>query len=412
MEQRTPVRASPPRDDGSTPWRLLALLMSMTAIGAMSLNILVPAVPHLAEVLASDKETIQLTISLYMLGLAFAQLFTGSLSDRFGRRPVILAGFSLATFASLAAIAASNAPGLIVARFLQAIGGATGVAVSRAIIRDMFGRERSAQMIGLIASAMAVAPMIAPFIGGLLDAAFGWEAIFLFAATASFGVLVWSWRMLPETRHAATPGEERGSLGRNLRTLFTSPRFYGYIFSAAVGSGAFFVFVGAGPHVIISIMQRSPAAYGLWFIPTAGGYILGNFITSRLSVRHGVDRMLWWGALIELAGGIMGVAMLPLIDVYGPPGLVIAATVMGVGNGIMLPNAIAGAVSIRAQAAGTASGLLGFTQMSFGALTTQLAGHLVVGAASATPMLVHMLAMGVACVAVFIIFLRARSTPR
>ena len=116
VEHHAPKSNPGNRDDGHTPWRLLALLMSMTAIGSMSMNFLVPAVPRLVDFLASDAETIQLTISLYMLGLALAQLLTGPLSDRFGRRPVILAGFSLATCASLAAIAASNAPGLIVAR--------------------------------------------------------------------------------------------------------------------------------------------------------------------------------------------------------------------------------------------------------------------------------------------------------
>ena len=124
MEQLTP-KAAPPKDDGTTPWRLLILLMTMTAIGAMSLNILVPAVPKLVQALASDTETVQLTISIYIFGLATAQLFTGPLSDRFGRRPVLLFGFSLTTLAGLAAIFAPNAPTLIALRFLQAIGGAS-----------------------------------------------------------------------------------------------------------------------------------------------------------------------------------------------------------------------------------------------------------------------------------------------
>ena len=216
-----------PKDDGTTPWRLLALLMTMTAIGSMSLNILVPAVPRLVQILASDTETVQLTISIYVFGLAIAQLFTGPLSDRFGRRPVILAGFSIATLASLGAIAMSNAPGLIAMRFLQAIGGATGVAIGRAIIRDLFGRERSAQMIGLVASAMAIAPMTAPLIGGLLEAAFGWESIFIFAASASFIVLVWAWHTLPETRAELAPGIEPDTFRQNIGTLFRNPRFVG-----------------------------------------------------------------------------------------------------------------------------------------------------------------------------------------
>ena len=408
MEQRTTSSHAPAPvpDDGTTPWRLLALLMTMTAVGSMALNILVPAVPRLAEALASDKDTVQLTVSLYVLGLACAQLVTGPLSDRFGRRPVILSGFALATLASLASIAMTNVYGLIVMRVLQALGGATGVAIGRAIIRDMFGRERSAQMIGLVASAMAIAPMISPLIGGVLETLFGWQSIFLFAAAVSFVVFLWTWRTLPETRSREAETVVQHAFFATISGLLKNPRFVGYILSAALGSGAFFVYVGAGPHVIITMMERSPAEYGLWFIPTAGGYILGNYMTSRLAVRYGIETTMWWGNLVNVGGALIGIALLPWVDVIGPLVVVLPATIMGVGNGIILPNAIAGAVSIRPQVAGTASGFLGFTQMAFGALTAQVAGQLVTGATSAMPMVLHFLAVGAGCMLVYVWLLR------
>jgi len=405
VEAPTPKDNPAVRDDGKTPWRLLVLLMTMAAIGSMSMNILVPAVPRLADALKTDKETIQLTISLFMMGLAFAQLFTGPLSDRFGRRPVILFGFAITTIASLGAIATSNAAGLIVARIFQAIGGASGVVMSRAIIRDLYGRDRSAQMIGVVAMAMAIAPMVAPLVGGLLDSTFGWQSIFLFAAVASFGVLIWTWLTLPETRRVAADDVEHKGLGPNLKALFGSMRFFGYILSAALGCGAFFVYVGAGPHVIITMMERSPTEYGVWFIPTAGGYILGNFITSRLSIRYGIDTMIFWGNVLNLIGIASGFALLPFVDTVGPLVLVAPGTIMGIANGVILPNSIAGAVSIRPQAAGTASGVLGFTQMMFGAMTTQFTGHIIVTATSSLPALVCMLATAVACFAVYIVML-------
>lgn len=410
VEQQIKPATATPKDDGTTPWRLLTLLMTMTAIGSLSLNILVPAVPRLVEVLASDTETVQLTISIYVFGLAVAQLFTGPLSDRFGRRPVILAGFSIATLASLGAIAMSNAPGLISMRFLQAIGGATGVAIGRAIIRDLFGRERSAQMIGLVASAMAIAPMTAPLIGGLLDTAFGWESIFVFAAAASFIVLAWAWHTLPETRAELAPGVERDTFRENIGTLFGNRRFVGYVLCAAFSCGGFFVYVGAGPHVIITMMHGTPAEYGLWFIPTAVGYILGNTLTSRLSVRHGIDPMIWWGNIVNLVGGVCGLLLLPFIATVGPLPIVVAATIMGVGNGMVLPNAIAGAVSIRPLAAGTASGLVGATQMFIGALTAQLAGHLIAGAVTPLPMILHMIATAAVAVIAYIFLIRRKKT--
>jgi DHA1 family bicyclomycin/chloramphenicol resistance-like MFS transporter len=406
VEQQIKPVETTPKDDGTTPWRLLALLMTMTAIGSMSLNILVPAVPRLVQILASDTETVQLTISIYVFGLAIAQLFTGPLSDRFGRRPVILAGFTIATLASLGAIAMSNVSGLIGMRFLQAIGGATGVAIGRAIIRDLFGRERSAQMIGLVASAMAIAPMTAPLIGGLLETAFGWESIFIFAASASLIVLIWAWQTLPETRTELAPGMERDTFRQNIGTLFGNPRFVGYVLSAAFSCGGFFVYVGAGPHVIITMMHGTPAEYGLWFIPTAIGYIVGNTFTSRLSVRYGIDAMIWWGNIVNLAGGVCGLLLLPFIDTVGPLPIVVAGTIMGTGNGLVLPNAIAGAVSIRPRAAGTASGLVGATQMFLGAFTAQYAGHLIASATTPLPMILHMIATAAAAMLAYLFLVR------
>jgi DHA1 family bicyclomycin/chloramphenicol resistance-like MFS transporter len=343
-----------------------------------------------------------------MLGLAFAQLFTGPLSDKFGRRPVILVGFAIATLASLGAIAMSNAAGLIVARIFQAIGGATGVVMGRAIIRDLFGRDRSAQMIGLVASAMALAPMIAPLIGGFLDTTFGWESIFVFAATASFLVLVWTWWTLPETRRVSSDDVEHKGLWLNVRLLLGNWRFIGYILSAALGCGAFFVYVGAGPHIIITMMERSPTEYGVWFIPTAGGYVVGNIITSRLSVRFGVDPMIFWGNVMNLAGIASGFALLPFVSTVGPLVIVLPGTLMGLANGIILPNSIAGAVSVRPQAAGTASGMTGFTQMLFGAAMTQFTGHIIVNANSVTPALLCMLATAIACLVVYVVLLPPR----
>ena len=392
--------------DGRTPWRLLGLLMTMTAIGSMSLNILVPAVPRLADLFSADVEIIQLTISLYIVGLALAQLMCGPLSDRFGRRPVILAGFALATCASLGAIVATSANMLILMRVLQAIGGATGVAIGRAIIRDLFGRDRSAQMLGLVASAMAVAPMVAPLVGGVLDRWFGWQAIFLFAAGASLLVFGWTATTLPETRPDRT--ESQGGFITDLRSLACNGRYIGYVLVAALGCGAFFVFVGGGTHVVITMMRRSPTEYGAWFLAVSGGYILGNVITSRLSLRYGVDRMLWLGIVGELVGAAIGVALMFDVETLGLVAVVAAPTLISIGNGMLLPNAIAGAVSVRPLAAGAASGLLGCTQMLFGAVMAQIAGHLATGATTAWPIIIQMSLTTVGCWLAYMLLLRKR----
>ena len=165
-------------------WRLLALLIAMTGVSSLSLNILVPAIPSLVAKFAADPASVQLTVSLYLLGLAVAQLVFGPLSDRFGRRPVVLAGLALATVASTAAIFAASIAALIVARVAQSLGASTGQTIGRAIIRDLYDREHAASMIGLVTSVVVLMPMAAPLIGGVLDTLFGWGAIFVFTAAA------------------------------------------------------------------------------------------------------------------------------------------------------------------------------------------------------------------------------------
>jgi len=370
---------------------LLPLLMAMTAIGPTTLNILVPALPALATRLAADTGTVQLTLSLYLLSLAGAQLVLGPLSDRFGRRPVVLAGLTINVLASIAAIAAGSIHALIAARILQAIGASSGIVIGRAIIRDRYERDRAAAMIGLVTTAMVIAPMIAPFIGGVLDTAFGWEAIFVFIALASGAVLLWALLALPETK-AATTSQTAGRLWQEWRELLTHAKFHGYVLCAALGSAAFFLFLGGGPHVVVTQMGRSSAEYGVWFAITSIGYMAGNFAASRFSQRLGVDLMIMIGLVFQLAGSVFIAVLVATMWQAGPAIIFLPQTVISFGSGLLLPNAIAGAVSVRPQAAGTASGLTGFAQMALGAGLTQIVSGALVSAGTAMPMAWMMLA--------------------
>jgi DHA1 family bicyclomycin/chloramphenicol resistance-like MFS transporter len=369
----------------ATPWRLLALLMAMTAIGPATLNILVPALPGLVDRLASDAGTVQLTLSLFLLSLATAQLLLGPLSDRFGRRPVVLGGLALAVVASLAAIATASIGTLIAARIVQAVGASTGVVIGRAIIRDLYERDRAAAMIGLVTTAMVIAPMISPLIGGVLDTAFGWEAIFLFIALFSGTVLVWAIIVLPETRPAST-AQSPAMLLRDWGALLASGKFHGYVLAGALGSAPFFTFLGGGPHVVVTLMGRTSAEYGVWFAITSLGYMSGNFTASRLSQRFGVDVMIMAGIAADLVGATITVALVAGLPGAGPAIIFLPQLVISFGTGLLLPNAIAGAVSVRPQAAGTAAGMTGFTQMAIGAASTQIVSILLAGATTAMPM--------------------------
>ena len=280
------------------PYPLIALLVAMTGVGSLSLNILVPALPAIVTRLQAEPGHAQLTVSLYLLGLAASQLVLGPLSDRFGRRPVVLAGLAIATVASFAAIFATTIGGLILARVAQALGASTGQVVGRAIIRDLYERERAASVLGLVTSAVVVIPMLSPLIGGILDTAFGWESIFILVAALSFAVLAWTALMLPETRPAAAAQSPPGRFMFDLGTLVSNRRFVGYALSAALGSAPFFTFLGGAPYVTIDMMGRTSAEYGLWFALSALGFMAGTYSASRLAVRYGIDRMIWWGTIV------------------------------------------------------------------------------------------------------------------
>lgn len=377
---------------------LLALLMAMTAIGPLSLNILVPATPGLVATLNTDPGTVQLTVSLYLLGLAVSQLALGPLSDRFGRRPVVLCGLLLTVASSFAALAATGIGGLIVARTIQAFGASTGIVIGRAIVRDLYDRERAASMIGWVATVMVVAPMVSPLIGGLLDTAFGWEATFVFVGVFALLVLGWAWLGLPETRPDHITGGGVAYLAGETRGLLGSPAFNAYVLAATLGSATFFAFLGGSPHVVIGLMGESSASYGAWFITTALGYMMGNLTAARLSPRVGIERMIRAGLALEVAGALFAIMIIWLFPLGGPATIFPPQFFVSFGNGVLLPNAIAGAVSVRPQAAGTASGILGCAQMAAGALAAQALSWLVAASTTALPMTVAILAIAVAAV--------------
>jgi DHA1 family bicyclomycin/chloramphenicol resistance-like MFS transporter len=366
-------------------WRLLTLLIAITAVGPLSLNILAPAMPGLIGTLGAGAGTVQLTLSLFLLGMAISQLVLGTLSDRFGRRPVMLAGLALTVVASFAALATTSITGLIVARTCQAFGATAGIVIGRAVVRDLYDRDRAASMIGWVTMAMVVAPMIAPLIGGALDTALGWHAIFAFVGLFAAAILVWASFQLPETRKVAT-GEGFAHFLAASGSLLTDRAFLGYALVAAFNSAMFFTFIGGAPHVVVTIMHRSSAEYGIWFLVISLAYMAGNFAAGRWSAKYGVDVMIRAGVAVTVAGAAVGIIWVLLDPAGGPAVIMTPQMIIGFASGFMLPNALAGAVSVRPQAAGAAAGITGFMQMGLGAATSQLIGHLLDGAQTGLPL--------------------------
>ncbi|HEV7876857.1 multidrug effflux MFS transporter [Bradyrhizobium sp.] len=375
---------------------MLLLLVTMTGVAPISLYMLVPALPVLAGDFGRDISIAQMTVSLYMVGLACSQIVMGPLSDRFGRRPVLLAGLGLMIAASVGCSFAETLPQLIVARFFQALGGATGMVVSRAIIRDLYPRERVGAMISLVIAVMMIAQMVSALFGGLLETAFGWRSIFYVITAAALLVAIGIAVALPETRRIRDPGPGSGFRG-DIGSLFGSRAFVGYMLCQVLASQIIFTFAGAGPYIVVTQMGRSSAEYGAWFATTGFAYLIGNLFCVRFAPRHSIEKLIWFGlalqfcgALLNLAWGLAGLNQLPSW-LFGTQMLVMVA------NAFVMSNSAAGAISVRPQAAGTASGAMGFLQMGLGSLFSQFGAWLGGHFASAVPLNIAVAVLSVAC---------------
>jgi DHA1 family bicyclomycin/chloramphenicol resistance-like MFS transporter len=366
----------------------MLLLISMTAVGPLSLNIVIPSLPSFASGLQASTATAQLAVSLYLLALASGQLVMGPLADKFGRRPVLLAGLTLAVAACIAGALATNISQLVLARVAQAIGTATGVVVSRTIVRDLFERDRAAATLGLISTAMVVAPMAAPLIGGLLDTHLHWRAVFVAMGGSVLAVLAWATLALPETRGTQTA--HGAGFFADFKALIGNAPFLGYVLAGGFGTAGHYSFLGGAPHVVVNIMGRTSAEYGLWFVMAAFGYMAGNFTVSRLTARYGINTMILCGIVIQAIAMAMAVAMAIYVPHWGLIILFWPQTVASFGAGLMLPTTIAGAISVRPQSAGTASGLAGFAQMGLGAAGAQFSGFIVAASTTAVPLFLDM----------------------
>jgi len=372
----------------------LLLLVAMTGVAPISLYMLVPALPELASQFGRDISVAQMTVSLYMVGIACSQIVMGPLSDRFGRRPVLLTGLGLMVLASAGCVFAETLPQLIAARFLQALGGATGMVVSRAIIRDLYSRDRVAAMISLVIAVMMIAQMLSPLTGGLLETAFGWRSIFYLITAASLVITVAIALALPETRRErAASGGFRGDVG----SLITSRAFIGYALCQVLASQIIFAFAGGGPYIVVTQMGRTGAEYGAWFATTAFAYLIGNLFCVRFAPRHSLQRLIWFGLTLQLAGSLLNVAWSVIGLDQAPSWLFGTQMIVMFANAFVMSNSAAGALSVRPEAAGTASGAMGFLQMGIGSLISQSGAYLGGHFTTTLPLTAAILVLSIAC---------------
>jgi DHA1 family bicyclomycin/chloramphenicol resistance-like MFS transporter len=348
-------------------WPANVLLASHTL---MSSSIILPALPHMALDLNTTQGMIQPTVTAFLLGNAISQLFAGMLSDRYGRRAVALWGTAVWTTACAAAALAPDIESLLAIRLMQALGGAAGLVVSRAIVRDLFDRQNSARALALLMMANSLVPNIAPLAGGYIDLWFGWRWIFVVCAIIGVCAFVAVFAVFPRLTPSRTEaGNPLASMAADFTALLTNRGFLAFGVSTLILSWGNFAIMVAGPILFIDRFGVPSHQYGLYILVWCAGWILGLIVSSRLIVRFGLERLIDAGMAVSVAGTLwtLGLALGGPTD---PRLYALSFALATVGIAWTLPNSNAGAISVAPHIAGAAAGLLGFLQIFGGVAGT------------------------------------------
>jgi DHA1 family bicyclomycin/chloramphenicol resistance-like MFS transporter len=382
----------------------MLMLVLLASISALAMNSFLPSLPNMAEHFGSSTALMGLSVGVYLGTSAIFQILVGPLSDRIGRRTVSLWALIIFSVVSISCVYAPNTFVFMFLRALQAIAACTFV-VARAIVRDTTETQASGSKIAYISMGTAICPMFGPALGGLLDGWFGWEANFWFIGGLGIFILLIAYFDLGETVPENTQGFRQQF--SEYPELLLSRRFWGYCLASAFGAGAFFAYLGGGPFVGSIVYNLSPEMLGLYFGAPAIGYFFGNFLSGRFTIRFGIDAMILWGLWIIFFG--LSLSMVCSYVGYGTVETFFGFMIfVGLGNGLTIPNATAGMLSVRPHLAGTASGLGGAMMIAIGAALSTLAGAFLIPGSNEMPLLMLMWFSSLSGVAV-IIYVRQRN---
>ncbi|MBV8406972.1 MAG: multidrug effflux MFS transporter [Alphaproteobacteria bacterium] len=336
------------------------------------MHIFVPALPEAAHDLGSSIGGMQMTMSVYILGLAFGQLVYGPMSDRFGRRPVLIGGLVLYSIAGLAAAFVPDVQSLIVARLLQALGGCAGMVIGRAILRDTALPQEAARRLAVMNLMVAIGPGAAPLLGSALASSLGWRSIFFGLAALGILNLLFALRLLPETRAAETKPAS-GNLARNYGRLLVSPAFLGYAIGGGCATTSMYAFISASPFIFVHQLHRPDYEVGVYPAIVMIGLWLGTVAATRLIPRLPIDRLAVWANVLSVTASfvLLGVALSGQLSVLA---VIAPMFFFAMGAGVASPAALTQAIGVNPQVIGSASGLYGFSQMGVGAICTALVG--------------------------------------
>ena len=387
---------------------LTALLAALSAIGPLTTDMYLPSLPDIARQLDASTAQVQFTISAYLIGFAVGQIFYGPVSDRHGRKPVLVAAIALYCVASMACALSTSIEMLIVARVFQALGGSGGIVLTRAIVRDIYSGARAGRELSLIGSVMALAPVLAPIAGGLLQTGFGWRVVFFTLVPAGLAGAGIVWALLPETltTRAAEP-VSISSMLRSYRVMARHPAYLAYLAITSASYAGLFAWISGAAFVLQNLYGLTPFDFGVAFALGSIGYMTGSALAARLVVKLGLDSVLGVGGGACAAGGL-GMAAAVALGLTSSLSLVLPVAVYLAGLGMVLPQGIAGAMTPFPERAGAASSLFGFVQQSAAALCGAAVGWFL--GQSAWPLAAGVAAMGCATLALWLVTYGIRRT--
>lgn len=359
----------------SRPHRLIVLLAALVAFGPLSIDMYLPSLPLIAEDLGAVQSDIQLTISSFLIGLFIGMLFYGPLSDKLGRRPLLLAGISLYLVASVACVLASSAQWLIALRFLQALGAAAASVLARAIVRDLFPISEAARVLSLMHLVTMIATLIAPLVGGYLILLAGWRALFVVLFIFALVVLAFCVWKIPETHHGSSRGTSFAAVYKAYGKILLQPVAVGYILCMSLTFAGMFAFITASPFVYIDYFGVSPQTYAWLFSMNIGGIIVLVSLNARYVGQWGTQRLLWLGASLAAASGLV-LFCATLFDIGGLTLIVLALFSFVSVTGVLGANCMASLLSRFPEQAGAAAGIAVATQFGLGALASGLVSWL------------------------------------
>jgi MFS transporter, DHA1 family, multidrug resistance protein len=355
-------------------------MVAITMMGPLSIHALIPALPRMQHDFNIDSATAQFMLSITLFAMAGATLFYGPLSDRYGRRPVLLVGLALFLIGTLGCVLADDVTTLIGGRFVQAGGAACGLVLARAMVRDVYGDDKLVKMMAYLTMAYVIGPMVAPAIGGALTDALGWRSIFYMGLIIGGLIIILTLLVTHETAPNVGVRSSGFVALRSYGRLARMPKFIGYVLHCGFISASFFAFISAASFLMAEVLHRPAAEYGLWFISFPACYMAGNFAASRVTSRYSIDRMVIIGGSIGFAasiGFVIWVLVAPL-TIYM---LFLPCAIASLGQGLSMPNAQSGAISVDPDLTGTASGVVMFAQLFLGAVGAQFMGFVADGTA-------------------------------